>query len=199
MTGSSSAAVLEEILRSRDHETDLAIAYFYFDFSDVGKQSFKTALRSLLLQLIEDSPARLQDLEQLYRDAGNGSREPYDDNLQTLLEKVVSQNQSKYIVLDALDECSDREPLLAFISSLITSSHPGLRILVTSRRERDIEESLKALTDYSINIQTSIVDQDIRTYVMDRVEKDTKLRKWPDEVRKEIVSILMDKAGGMFV
>jgi hypothetical protein len=48
--------------------------------------------------------------------------------------------KSKYIVLDALDECTDREDLLTFICDLTNSKIDGLRIMATSRRERDIEE-----------------------------------------------------------
>jgi hypothetical protein len=72
-------------------------------------------------------------------------------------------------------------------------------VMATSRRERDIEEQLRQIADYNINIQSAIVDEDIRVYVRDRLATDSKMKKWPRSVRDEIISVMMEKAGGMYV
>lgn len=100
-------------------------------------------------------------------------------------------------MLDAMDECVDREDFLTFIRELVTSQQQGLRVMITSRRERDIEEKLNLLAHYNIDIQSAIVDEDIRVYIRDRLVTDSKLKKWSDLVQKEIITVLMDKADGM--
>lgn len=55
-------------------------------------------------------------------------------------------------MLDAMDECTDREDSLSFIHELITSQQQGLHVMITSRQEKDIEEQLGFLVNYNINI-----------------------------------------------
>lgn len=106
---------------------------------------------------------------------------------------------SKYIVLDALDECTDREDLLTFLCDSVNSKLTGLCVMATSRREKDIEEHLRPIANYNIDIQSAVVDKDIEVYVRDRLAIDPKLRKWPKSVQGEITSVMMEKAKGMYV
>ena len=71
--------------------------------------------------------------------------------------------------------------------------------MTTSRRERDIDECLGVVADHNIDIQSAVVDQDIRLYVQDRLTTDSKLKKWPTSVQDDISQTLMEKAGGMYV
>lgn len=105
----------------------------------------------------------------------------------------------KYIILDALDECTDREDFITFIHELVYSQKKGLRIIITSRREKDIEEQLGSIANYNVNIQSAIVDEDIRIYVRDRLATDSKLKKWPGKVQEDIITVLTEKADGMYV
>jgi hypothetical protein len=118
--------------------------------------------------------------------------------IRSLLRDIIGRIQSKYIILDALDECTDREDLLTFICALADSKLLRLRILATSRPERDIEERLTPIADHNINIQSAIVDRDIRVYIRDQLATDMKLKKWPPSVQDEIATVMMEKAGGMY-
>ena len=52
-----------------------------------------------------------------------------------------------------------------------------LRILATSRRERDIKDELSSVVNHNINIQSTLVNTDIRIYIRDRMATDKKLKK----------------------
>ena len=107
-----------------------------------------------------------------------------------------------FIILDALDECREREDLITDIEGMAAWDTPKLRLLVTSRRERDIEESLSLLLDdeNKICIQSYLARDDIRAYVQGRIQTDRKLKRWQkQEVRNEIQDVLVMKAGGMQV
>jgi hypothetical protein len=73
-----------------------------------------------------------------------------------------------------------------------------LHILATSRREKDIEEWLEPLVNdqEKICIQSALVNDDIRTYVHEKLQTDRKL-KWSAKVQEEIEKSLMDGAHGM--
>ena len=174
------------------------ISYFYFDFNEVEKQSSKKAIRSLLYQFSVQQN-RVQILEQLYQRCENGQQQPAEGVIRSLFKDAVVCTGHKYIVLDALDECTDREYFITFIRELVHSQQQSLRIMITSRREKDIEEQLDSIAKYNINIQSAIVDEDIRVYVRDRMATDPKLTKWPDSVQEDIIVVLTEKADGMYV
>ena len=88
---------------------------------------------------------------------------------------------------------------MTFVGNLVDSFIENLHIMITSRRNKDIEDQLGSLTDYKINIQSAIVDEDIRVYLHNRLATDSKLRKWSEDVRVTIVTALMEKADGMYV
>ena len=174
------------------------ICYFYFDFKETEKHSSKKSMRSLLFHLAHQQ-SRLQILEQLYQRCGNGQQQPTENVIRSLLEDVIVCIGHKYIVFDALDECVDREDFMTFISELVHSQTEDLHIMITSRREKDIEDQLGPIANYRINIQNAIVDDDIRMYVHDRLVTDRKLGKWPERVQGEIIMTIMKKADGMYI
>lgn len=194
-----SAVALQSLLQQQESRSDTAVSYFYFDFNDVEKQSSRTAIRSLLFQFAQQAANGLQDLEQLYQKCRSGEQQPAEDAIQSLLRNTIDKIDFKYVVLDALDECTDREVLLTFIYDLLNGKLEGLLVMATSRRERDIEEQLRPIADYNINIQSAVVDKDIKVYVQNRLATDFKLKKWPESVRNEITSVIIEKAHGMYV
>ncbi|EXJ76933.1 hypothetical protein A1O3_10090 [Capronia epimyces CBS 606.96] len=193
-----SAAALHDILQQQKSQPDVMVSYFYFDFNDAEKQLSRKAIRSLLFQFALQDSRALEDLQKLHQDCRNGHQQPPEDRIRSLFWEVLARPRPKYILLDALDECTDREELLIFISDLSDSTPSELRILATSRRERDIEDELHSVANHCIDIQSALVDIDIRVYIRDRMATDKKLKKWPPSVQNEITAALMEKAGGMF-
>jgi hypothetical protein len=102
-----------------------------------------------------------------------------------------------FIILDALDECREREELLELVKKIVYWKLKNLHILATSRREKEIEEALEHLITSQICIQSTLVDTDIYIHLRERLQSDPKLRKWPVKVQKEIEETLMDGAHGM--
>jgi hypothetical protein len=155
-------------------------------------------VRSILFQFALQQHDRLRVLEQLYQKCDNGQQQPAEEVIRSLLRDATAGTVNNYIVLDALDECTDREALLNFLHGLIASKQPSLRVLATSRREKDIEDQLKGIAHHNINIQSAVVDEDIHVYVRDRLATDTKLKRWPPAVQEEIITVMMEKASGMY-
>src|SRR5947208_7073006 len=108
-------------------------SYFYFDFNDVEKQSSRKAIRSLLFQFILQISDMAQQLERLFQKCDNGQQQPAEDDIHSLFREAMARPGEKYIVLDALDECTDREGVLTFLRELIDSKPRDVRILATSR------------------------------------------------------------------
>jgi hypothetical protein len=196
-----SSTIIEDVLCRCSHDHFLAVLYFYFDFNEAEKQQHEKMIRSLIIQLsfrCKDTPRDLQSLFSFCRD---GDRPPPLDELLAILQKMIREFKGIYIILDALDECGDRGKLLEDIETITGWELENLHILVTSRREKDIEESLDSLVDGTnkICIQSALVNDDIRTYIYKRLRTDQKLKRWQNrsEVQQEIETVLMSKADGM--
>lgn len=138
-----------------------------------------------------------EPLNALFCRNSNGLKQPAANALVLTLRQILGAFEQVFIVIDALDECQDRAELLELVKTISKWQLENLHVLATSRRERDIEESLEPLVTDQISIQSKVVDSDIRTYISERLQKDLKLRKWPANVKTEIEDTLMAKADGM--
>ena len=108
--------------------SDTVVSYFYFDFNDVKKQSSKKAIRSLLFQFALQQQSSLQTLQDLYQRCGNGHQQPAEEAVRSLLKDAVACTERKYIILDALDECINREDFI--VAALRYSVSPFLQFKV---------------------------------------------------------------------
>ncbi|KAI9434798.1 hypothetical protein H4582DRAFT_2174263, partial [Lactarius indigo] len=187
-----------------------SMAYFYFDFRDVDKQSRRDLLRSLLIQLSDSSDPFCDILSRLYDAYGKGTRQPSDKALMNCLkEMLVLPNQRPvYLIMDALDECpntsgipSTRELVLDVVKELVELRVSSLRICVTSRPEVDIQCAIGRLTFSSVSLHNeSGQEKDIAEYIKSVVysPSNTMMRRWRDEDKAMVVQTLSERADGMF-
>ena len=101
-----------------------------------------------------------------------------------------------FIIIDALDESSDRKGLLEVIQR-IRQSTSEINLLMTSRKEYDIQIVLEHSVDYVFAIQDERVDADVDIYVRQCLRDDPDLSKWDDELKLEIATTLTSGAHGM--
>jgi hypothetical protein len=108
-----------------------------------------------------------------------------------------------YVVLDALDECTQRSDLMDVLETVAGWRLDNLHLVMTSRKERDIESSLEGFVkeEDTICLQRDVVDLDIQRYVQQRLSNDKSLAKWNKDaaIRQEIEAALMRGARGMYV
>ncbi len=137
-------------------------------------------------------------LDELYNQHGAGRQPPNDEELGKALRKIVEAIPRSYIVLDALDECHERDKLLDFLKVMAAWKLDMLHVLVTGRQLADIDEALDGIGARRVALQSHDVDPDIETYVRTRLRVDTAL-KWPPSVQDEIEKRLTEGSDGMYV
>ena len=193
------STAIENILQHRNIDPALT-AYFYFEYNDQGKQSCDAMLRSLIGQLSQQCPKGIDILDALYVACGSGTSQPTLSMLMKTMRELVTGSANVFIVLDALDECIERDDLMANLEELAMCELDSLHLLATSRKEKEIEDVLSELLDdeHQICIQSALIEGDIQAYIRTRIQTDRKLQKWQKpEVQKEIETVLIEKAGGM--
>jgi type III secretory pathway component EscV len=181
----------------------MVTAYFYFDFNDVQKQNPELMLRSLVCQLLQRLTTTSKSLDALFSSCENGHRQPSLHALLEVTRQVMQEFAHVYIVLDALDECTQRLELMDMLKAVDRWQLPSLHVLITSRKERDIESSLESYVNKedTVCLQSDIVDKDIQRYVQQRLSNDKSLVKWEKDaaIRQEIETALISGACGMYM
>jgi hypothetical protein len=160
-------------------------------------------LHSILCQLSQKFVKIPESLDALFSSCESGQRQPSTDALINVLQSVIKDFPHTYILLDALDECTQRGELMEMLETIVRWKIPNLHLVVTSRREHEIETSLVEFV-YSPNqicLQSAVVDKDIQLYIRQRLCKDKRLQKWEKDASMKalIESVLMNGAKGMYV
>ena len=120
-------------------------------------------------------------------------------DLLTLFRSNLDCFDSTYVVLDALDECRNREELLKLLDQIAKWRPSKVNLLMTSRTERDIEDKMQDLDVVKIGLHGATIEADIRTYVEQILKTDTRLKKWNGDLKSEIQDVLLDRAQNMQV
>jgi hypothetical protein len=177
------------------------LLYFFFDFGDRKKQDIDNMTRSLICQLYQQEQCVRQDLDDMFLACQGGSQQPTLDSLKDVLSSMLRKTENIIIIVDALDESCTKRDLLVWIRSILALKPTTIRLLVTSRREQDIESTLATLVepDSMVDIQNGLIDGDIRSYVRAYVQRSAGFARWHDDqsILGMIETTLFQKAHGM--
>ncbi|KAF8261052.1 hypothetical protein EI94DRAFT_1667502 [Lactarius quietus] len=192
-------------------ETGSAImAYFYFDFRDLNKQSCHDLLRSLVFQLSTCSIPCCDILHRIYKTHKDGTQQPSDDAMKGCLKEMLRllAHDPLFIILDAIDECPDssgvpshRSEVLQLVKELVDLHLHGLHVCATSRPEVDIRAILEPLAFRSVSLQDENGQKsDIVDYIRNVVNSSpsAEMRRWREEDKNLVIETLTERADGMF-
>jgi hypothetical protein len=205
LAGSGKSTVANTIA-SRYMDAGLLGASFRFNRDVEGRNGPMLLFRNIAYQLaLFDGRFRESLLQATIR---HGTMNSF--SLQEQFEKFLIEPMTKVsmvgpvvIVIDALDESGvekERKEVLQAIANAAPKLSSFVKVLLTSRDERDIRAALPpASLSVSINEAAKIAD-DIRTYIDDRmadiIESHQLEREWPGLSLKERLST---RADGLFI
>lgn len=174
------------------------VLYFFCKDMDADKNTPVAIIRSLLYQLYQLLQTQgccsslICDLEHAVDKSGQ-RRAVNFSILWQLFSNHVESLSSATIVLDALDECHDPDPLIHGLTGLASSRR--IHVIVTSRIERHLHEQLgKSL---SLEINPEDIHSDITAFVEAKVSASSRLSQ--PSVRESVVTKLCNSHGGMFL
>ncbi|KAL4961575.1 uncharacterized protein BDV14DRAFT_203609 [Aspergillus stella-maris] len=181
-----------------DGNSRKALTYFYFDFNDAKRQSADDMMRGIISQFVSQTNEISAFVDALFA-SKSGQLATFDELVQ-LLQQLVSAFDDVFLVLDALDECENKDRLWKALQR-INANNGRLHLLITSRSNDEAEMGFNRLKlGTKIILHGTNVDNDIRSYVQERLRSDPKLRRWqrrPDLV-DDIKEAMMTNAQGMF-
>ncbi|GAB1316569.1 Ankryin repeat protein (Fragment) [Madurella fahalii] len=175
---------------------------FYFDFNDTVKQNMDGVIRSLIFQLYKLG-SHLKDLESLYQSYLDGHRQPDTKTLSNCLYAMIKASGATYIIMDALDECTERRELLGWMKEFFTK--PGLshvHLIATSRPEEEFLSFIPSWIgkEHCLQLDKDSVNADIRFYVTARLEHSSDFvnKGLSQDLVEQIRNKVGDGADGMF-
>ncbi|KAF5977580.1 hypothetical protein FBULB1_6512 [Fusarium bulbicola] len=179
-----------------------AFAFFYCKRDEENRRNPRDILRSILRQLatpIKETGGRmihvaLKDLPQ--RLALNGTTLDVS-TCERLIRELIEGYSRTTIILDALDECdrNTREELMGVLGNL-TNGSSKLRVFVSSRPDEDILRHFKGTP--TMEIQATDNEEDISSFVKDKLFRDTRWTVISPDFQEEVKSIFQEKSQGMF-
>ena len=188
-----------ESLRSSLQDGEI-LAYFYCDFRNERSTNAAEVMRSLLSQFLQRLHRHAVDPGDLF----DGLLEERDGGASTITNVILIAryifraatlfNQQPFLVVDALDECTDVECLLSALAELRKG---GIRLFVTSRPLQIIKDTFSGHLSIDMDMMKYEVSSDIKLHVTRELDSHRRLRIVDASLKDEMSSVLCDKADGM--
>ena len=192
------ATIIEEI-STRTRQKGSALAYFFCDYRDPATHDPRSLLASLAGQLAAQDENCYAVAQALFEEDNASDSTAFSPSIERLCEclrGMMSALEDAYIVVDALDECANRQLVLEVLHSLNDFENDCVKTLFTGREELDIQT---ALHDYE-RLSIAANSLDLRLYVDSEItmrSKNGTLRIRDPALQEEIRERLVQKADGM--
>jgi hypothetical protein len=147
-----------------------------------------------LQQIVRGSAKVSEEVTKLYENNIEKGRRPPLVELTKVLQNEARRFSKVFILIDALDECTDNNDTRASFLAQIRALYPHIHLLVTSRADKNIEREFETAQ----RLEISANNEDLRTYVDSRIAKNLTLRRYITKY-PGLQDAIIEKAKGMYV
>lgn len=189
------ASVVIDHLWNRPRPNGIGVAYIYCDYLKAREQTHVHLVGSLLKQLVEQRNPVSESLKSYYDEHRSSNIDQKPEGAFDVLKAECDNWSRIYIVIDALDECSEKDDtrrrVIAGLLSLQRSNR--INVLVTSRPIPSI------LCDFEVSERLEIRadPEDIHRYLLGQMDRFSKRILAEKDLQAQIISKIIDAADGM--
>lgn len=172
-----------------------AVLVYYYCYHGHNRDETTSFLRWLISQLCR----KTDTVSSLTYDIYRSGQDPDENKLLSALQAQLDGLDTVYVTVDALDESQQpRDTFLGVLRTLATDPRfRKIRLLTTSREYADIERVM-APVSFSVPTSHEEVERDIRVFVKKKISEDNNFKRWPSDLKLEVVDALAKGARGMF-
>ncbi|KIM82512.1 hypothetical protein PILCRDRAFT_70744, partial [Piloderma croceum F 1598] len=189
------ASIVIDYLQNSLKGKDAAIVCIYCNYKEQTEQTVPEIIASLLKQLVQDRPMTSDNVKSLHEQhVGRGTRPTYEELKKAFQSEVGTSNV--YIVVDALDECLERDQ--GYLITELRSLGSAIHLMVTSRPLLSIEQ----LFQHATRLDILANDTDVRKYIEDRIAHEYRLVlhvNTDQALREIIIEKIAANVKGMYV
>lgn len=157
------AASVIDYLRKRNEK----VAAFFYSYSSDTKRYGVNGLRSLALQLLSMNQNIPDRTIQLFEE-----KKIYNTTVQSspiataLIQQLLSPLDHAYLIIDGLDECSDKDQLIGDLSGLVQQKvYATVKWLFLSRYHNSFRSNMSNVGAQELRPKSDVINMDIQTYV----------------------------------
>lgn len=189
--------IVNHLRRGRNEamKNNRGVAVMYIKYNE-PEQTLENLLGSLLRQLIENTDSIPPAVLELYDHHRYRNTSPSVDDLCGSLLLVIDSFAEVFLIIDALDECS--EELRWELLERLETIEPHVHLLITSRYLDSIDEELKLFSRIEIKAHRA----DIELFIDHQIKKNRNLRKIVERscaLRCDIKDTVVKTAEDMFL
>jgi hypothetical protein len=193
----SSSTIIEELSTLSQTDDETAVAYFYFDFNDSRKSKADASVRAMIAQLFCQTTHISPALENLFTQSRDGAMQPLLADLLIVLSQMIQEFRTVYLIIDALDECTELDDILELLLQIKNWNNKHLHVMASSRWNTETENSLSNIATAILCLDQRAMDRDISLYITSQLEKEPSLAQWPLDVQETIRETLLQGSRGM--
>jgi hypothetical protein len=192
-----SSLVVDHLLW-RLQNPDVAIAYIYCDYGNDVEHTPLNLLGSILKQLVYSGPDVSRVVKDVYHNRIKKNARMKLTEVSSLLHIEAARYSRVYVIVDALDECSDRNGVRRTLleSLLHLRETSAVNLMVTSRFIPAIEERFSSMTSMT-RLDIRAQDEDVASYVSASMQDLTQCVEGNLPLQDAIVTAIMNNAQGM--
>ena len=177
-------------------DDNVSITCIYCNYREQPDQTVSNLVASLLKQLVQDHSAIYDNVGHLYECHRRIRTKPTLDEIHEVLCSETAKFSKAFIVVDALDECSEVNQTRAGLLKALRSLGSNVSLLVTSR---DLTELALHFCDTK-RLDIRATNEDVQRYIEDRISRGGRLAihvKQSRTLQAEIVGKIIEQVDGM--
>jgi len=199
LTARNTSSLVIDSLCDQGSEENIVVAAFYCDFVSQQEQTIGNIVGGILKQLVGRG-GMTKGLREAFQKAKGevGGRGPRLVDLMGMLKTAIASLPKVFICIDALDECLPKylPELLESLRDIVRES-PCTRIFLTGRPH--VGDDIQRYIPKAVVIPICPNSDDIRNYVERRLDRDSEPEAMTDDLRADIVKVILEKISDMCV
>ena len=179
------------------HSDLYGVAQIFCNYKTQSEQNTTSLLSDILKQLVQAKPSAAKAASILYERHSNHGTRPSLDEIFAALKTTMMSFWTVYVVIDALDECADKEGTRSqFLGKLRALQQEfDVRLMVTSRASPDIVNQFKSLPTLEIRASPA----DVKRYVSGQINRLPRCVQRDEKLQGEVEDKIVEAVDGMLV
>ena len=166
--------------------------HVYCNYKAEEEQDASRLLAAMVKQLVQARPSAAEPVERLHKQHADRGTKPSLDEIFGVLREVVAKYTTVYILVDALDECRDRDGTRSRFLARLRELQAGqdIRLIATSRFIPEVEVEFRT----AVRLEVRASNEDVRRFVAGQIyrlprciQRDPALQKTVEEKIPETV------------
>jgi len=190
------SSIVVDYLQNRFKNDDAATVCVYCNYKEKKEQDAQSLIASILKQLVQDSKTISNDLKTWFQPHLKREAHLPPEELTQALHLEIARHRRVFVVVDALDECTEESSTRADLLDELKSLPKNVNLLVTSRKISAIMNEFEGAE----RLEVYASDKDTKKYIVGRIHHEPRLArhvKADPGLQRAIVNGIISKAHGM--